>query len=127
MFNSTTVSRSYVSPFYFRSISIFPFLPEGVNEYIDCPGLLTQSSADNPATSVFEIAASGVPLDKIVIGKPANVADANNGFMATDVLAQCVAQAKGMGWTAGAMLFQVRIALAYSLIGRSLMALSPSV
>jgi hypothetical protein len=105
----------------------FHVLPEGVTEYVDCPGLLTQSSSNNPRTSVFEIAASGVPLQKIVIGKPASVADANNGFMPTDVLAQCVAQAKGMEWSAGAMLFQVCIALAYSLRGRSLMALSRSV
>jgi hypothetical protein len=74
---------------------------------------------------LFEIAASGVPLDKLVIGKPASVADANNGFMPTDLLAQCVAEANVMGWRTGAMLFQVCIALALS--GRLLMALSRSV
>jgi hypothetical protein len=71
---------------------------------------------------VFEIAASGVELAKIAIGKPASTADASNGFMSTDLLAQCVAEAKGMHWAAGVALFQVCIALAYSLRGRTLMA-----
>ncbi|KIM83800.1 glycoside hydrolase family 18 protein [Piloderma croceum F 1598] len=82
------------------------FYNQGVEEYVDCPGLLTQSSSNNPHTSVFEIAANGVELNKLVIGKPASMADANNGFMSTDLLAQCVAEAKSMDWAAGAMLFQ---------------------
>ncbi|KIM83828.1 glycoside hydrolase family 18 protein [Piloderma croceum F 1598] len=82
------------------------FYNQGAKEYIDCPGLLTKSSSNNPHTSVFEIAASGVELDKIAIGKPASTADASNGFMSTDLLAQCVAEAKGMHWAAGVALFQ---------------------
>lgn len=77
------------------------------NEYTTCDGLLTTSSSTFPNTAVFQIASSaGVPLNKIVIGKPANTADANNGFIDTNTLAGCVATAKGKGWNAGVMVWQ---------------------
>ncbi|KIK94188.1 glycoside hydrolase family 18 protein [Paxillus rubicundulus Ve08.2h10] len=57
---------------------------EGVNEYVTCTGLLTASSSTWPHTSVFQIAAAGVTLNKIVIGKPATTADASNGCKFTD-------------------------------------------
>jgi hypothetical protein len=57
---------------------------------------------------VFQIAASGVDLNKIVIGKPGNTGDASNGFIDTTTLAGCLAQAKGQGWSAGAMVWEVR-------------------
>jgi len=47
-----------------------------------------------------------VDLDKLVIGKPATAANANNGFMTTTLLAQCAAQAVSMGWDAGIMAWQ---------------------
>lgn len=74
-------------------------------DYTDCNSLLHQSSSF-PAASVFEIAASGVPLNKIVIGKPANTADASNGYMTPSQLAVCVAQAKQSGWSAGLSVWQ---------------------
>ena len=49
---------------------------------------------------------AGVPLDKIVIGKPAGAGDGNNGFMDPSLLGTCVASAKAMGWTGGAMVWQ---------------------
>ena len=68
---------------------------------------MTQSTATYPKTSVFEIhATAGVPLDKLVIGKPGTPADANNGFIDANTLAGCMAQAKGQGWNAGAMVWQ---------------------
>ena len=80
---------------------------------------------------MFQIAASGVPLNKIVIGKPATAADANNGYIAPATLATCVEQAKSQGWSecvdnallpkltcryssgAGVMTWQVSISPAY--------------
>jgi len=82
------------------------FYNQGTTEYADCAGLLTQSSSTWPGTSVFEIAAAGVSLDKLVIGKPATSADATNGFMDTATLATCVAQAKAKGWDAGVMVWE---------------------
>ncbi|KIK62368.1 carbohydrate-binding module family 5 protein [Collybiopsis luxurians FD-317 M1] len=82
------------------------FYNQGATEYTTCTGLLTQSSSTWPKSSVFEIAARGVPLDKIVIGKPAAANNANNGLMSTSLLASCAAQAVSMGWNAGIMAWQ---------------------
>lgn len=81
---------------------------EGTSEYTDCPGLLDESSSTWPETAVFQIAANGVPMDKLVIGKPAGVGDANNGQMPAETLATCLAEAKERGWNGGAMVWQVR-------------------
>lgn len=44
--------------------------------------LLTDSGSEWPSTSVFEINAyAGVPLDKIVIGKPLEPSSASNGYV----------------------------------------------
>ncbi|KAG5639657.1 hypothetical protein H0H81_008818 [Sphagnurus paluster] len=75
-------------------------------EYTTCEGLLTSSSSVWPKSSVFEIAASGVPMSKIVIGKPASTSGANNGFMSSSLLSQCVKQAKAKGWNAGVMAWE---------------------
>ena len=72
---------------------------EGTNEYTTCSGLLTSSSSTWPNTALFQIAASGVPESKLVIGKPANTADATNGYISTSTLAGCVEQAKNQGWS----------------------------
>ena len=56
---------------------------------------------------MFEIAANGVPLNKLVIGKPGAVTDANNGFIDPATLGTCIDQAKAKGWSAGVMSFQV--------------------
>ncbi|KAJ3558300.1 hypothetical protein NP233_g11533 [Leucocoprinus birnbaumii] len=78
----------------------------GTSEYTDCNGLLTTSSSTWPQSALFQIAASGVPLQKLVIGKPATSGDANNGYMSTSALAQCVEQAKSKGWSAGVMVWE---------------------
>ncbi|KAF9256986.1 hypothetical protein L218DRAFT_880544, partial [Marasmius fiardii PR-910] len=66
--------------------------------YTTCDGLLTQSSAASPHSSLFEIA-QHVPLNKLVIGKSATQGDVlNRGFMTASLLASCLQQAKGRGW-----------------------------
>jgi len=79
------------------------FYNQGPNAYTTCDSLLTKSS---DGSALFEIAASGVPLSKLVIGKPATESDANNGFMSTDTLATCLKQASGKGWNAGVMVWE---------------------
>ena len=80
---------------------------EGPTEYTTCKGLLTQSSSTWPKTSVFEIVASGVSANKLVISKPATTKDATNGFMDTTRLASCLQQAMAKNWNAGAIVWQV--------------------
>ena len=81
---------------------------DGATEYTTCEGLLTQSSSTWPKTSVFEIVASGVSANKLVIGKPGTAADVTNGgFIDPATLATCVQQAVAAGWNAGVMAFQV--------------------
>ncbi|KAF8845083.1 glycoside hydrolase family 18 protein [Paxillus ammoniavirescens] len=82
------------------------FYNQGANEYVTCTGLLTASSSAWPNTSVFQIAAAGVTLNKIVIGKPATTADASNGYMSPSTLAGCLGTAVGNGWNAGVMVWE---------------------
>ncbi|TBU36066.1 glycoside hydrolase [Dichomitus squalens] len=74
--------------------------------YHDCDGLLNTSGGVFPGSSVFEIAANGVDLNKIVIGKPGSAADATDGFIDPATLGTCVAQATAKGWSAGVMAFE---------------------
>jgi len=67
--------------------------------YTTCTGLLTKSGGAFPGSSVFEIHANGVSLNKIVIGKPAIKGDASNGYMSPSTLASCLVMAKSMGWS----------------------------
>jgi len=82
------------------------FYNQGVTEYTTCANLLTTSSTTWPNTALFQIAASGVPLSKLVIGKPATTGEANNGFMPATTLAGCLATAKNQGWTGGSMVWE---------------------
>ncbi|KAF7976283.1 hypothetical protein HWV62_7184 [Athelia sp. TMB] len=79
------------------------FYNQGSTEYTTCAGLLTTSSSSWPKTALFQIAASGVPENKLVIGKPGSSGDASNGYVAPATLATCVAQAKAKGWSGGVM------------------------
>ncbi|KAF9029959.1 glycoside hydrolase superfamily, partial [Rhodocollybia butyracea] len=65
-----------------------------------------QFSSTWPKSSVFQIAARGISLDKLVIGKPAGPSDASNGYMTTSLLASCASQAVSMGWNAGIMAWE---------------------
>ncbi|KAK0217904.1 glycoside hydrolase family 18 protein [Armillaria fumosa] len=79
---------------------------QGVTEYTTCAGLLTTSSSTWPQTALFQIANSGVPLAKLVIGKPATAGDASSGFMTTSTLATCLRTAQNQGWNGGTMVWQ---------------------
>ncbi|KAF4593875.1 hypothetical protein EYR40_008670 [Pleurotus pulmonarius] len=82
------------------------FYNQGTSEYTTCDGLLSTSSSTWPNSALFQIAASGIPLSKLVIGKPATTGDASNGFMSTATLASCLQQAKSRGWNAGVMVWE---------------------
>ena len=90
-------------------------ISEGVTEYTTCTGLLKNSSSVWPKTSLFEIAASGVPQDKLIIGKPATKNGAANGYISPSALAGCVSQAKAWGWTGGVSVWEVCATPAFSL------------
>ncbi|KZV61339.1 glycoside hydrolase family 18 protein [Peniophora sp. CONT] len=80
------------------------FYNQGATQYTDCTGLLTTSGGQYPGSSVFEISANGVNIDKLVIGKPAVAADGpSGGYIDPATLATCVSQAKAKGWNAGVM------------------------
>nr|VWO97811.1 Lmo1883 protein [Ganoderma boninense] len=74
--------------------------------YTDCTGLLTSSGGAFPGSSLFEIPKNGIPLNKLVIGKPATEVDATDGFMDPATLGSCVEQANAKGWNAGVMVWQ---------------------
>ncbi|KAK0217905.1 glycoside hydrolase family 18 protein [Armillaria fumosa] len=83
------------------------FYNQGNTEYTTCTGLLTASSSNSPQTALFQIASSaGVPLSKLVIGKPGTNSDASNGFMSASVLASCLKTAQGLGWNAGVSVWE---------------------
>lgn len=67
--------------------------------YATCTGLLTSSGGAYPGSSVFEINANGVSLNKIVIGKPASQGDAAAGYMSPSSLASCLVTAMNKGWS----------------------------
>ena len=92
--------------------------------YGDCTGLLTKSGGAFPGSSLFEIPKNGIPLNKLVIGKPATAADASNGFMDPATLGSCVKQAKAKGWNAGVMVWQVRCLILSSLACTCSMSMS---
>ncbi|KAG1734932.1 glycoside hydrolase family 18 protein [Suillus paluster] len=79
---------------------------QGTTEYTTCDGLLYTSSSTWPESALFQIANSGVSLDKLVIGKPATSAQASNGYMDPTLLASCVSEAYGAGWDAGVMVWE---------------------
>jgi chitinase len=83
------------------------FYNQGTTEYTTCEGLMTASSSVWPGTAVSELIAAGIPADKVVIGKPATAADANNGLIDAATLATCVAQGAAAGWNGGVMAWQV--------------------
>ncbi|KAG1869320.1 glycoside hydrolase family 18 protein [Suillus tomentosus] len=79
---------------------------QGTTEYTTCDGLLYNSSTTWPESALFQIADSGVPLDKLVIGKPATAAQATNGYIDPSLLASCVSSAYASGWDGGVMVWE---------------------
>lgn len=85
------------------------FYNQGSSEYTTCGGLFDKSSSAWPSTSVFELNSKhGLPLDKIVVGKPGVSGDAANGFINTVELAACAAEAASKGWNGGIMVWEYR-------------------
>jgi len=83
------------------------FYNQGATEYTNCSSLLTTSSTTWPYTALFQINfAAFVPLEKLVIGKPAAPTDATNGYIDPATLATCVEQAVNQGWSAGVMTWE---------------------
>ncbi len=95
-YNVQFYNREFVASFVLNLL-ISP--PEGFTEYVTCPSLLSASTETWPNTAVFQIAASGVPMSKIVIGKPAILTDASNGYMDPVTMASCLSQAKDQNWS----------------------------
>lgn len=73
--------------------------------YDSAEGLFVKSGGWANATSIGEIIASGVPQEKVILGKPAGTADANNGWMSAADLNSAIKQ-YGNGWTGGIMFWQ---------------------
>ncbi|KAA1470280.1 glycoside hydrolase family 18 protein [Dentipellis sp. KUC8613] len=83
------------------------FYNQGKDEYTDCNSLLTTSNGQYPNSALFQIAANGVSLNKLVIGKPAAATgDADTGYIAPSTLAGCLSQAKAKGWSGGVMTWE---------------------
>ena len=78
--------------------------------YEDCNGLLFNSGGFAPDTSLFQInSLGGVPLSRLVVGKPATAQDADeggSGYMSPSDLGSCLAQAKAKGYNAGLMYYE---------------------
>jgi len=72
-------------------------------EYTDCVTLFTKSSSAWPQTSVFEMVASGIPIEKIVVGKPGTPHDESEGYMDPADIGKCVTQAASQGFKSGLM------------------------
>ena len=74
-------------------------------DYTTCDSLVV-SAAKNPGTAILQLVQAGIPQQKIVAGRPATPADANNGYMPPSTVAQCLQQAKGKGWSGGVMVWE---------------------
>ncbi|KAJ7446689.1 glycoside hydrolase [Mycena latifolia] len=84
----------------------FKFYNQGPKEYTTCSTLLAESSTQWPQTALFQIAANGVPLQKLVLGKPATNTSASDGYIPPSTLAGCLATAKSGGWSAGVSVWE---------------------
>ena len=62
-------------------IDFFNIQYQGETMYVDYPGLYVESGGDFPGTSVGEITTYGVPLEKLIVGKPLRGEDADNGYV----------------------------------------------
>jgi len=88
------------------SINFFnvQFYNQGTSCYTDYNGLFTSSCSTFPGTAVSQIAQSGIPLEKIVVGKYIQTGDASNGFIAPGTLHTYFTQAQSqLSWKAGVM------------------------
>ncbi|KAK8849537.1 hypothetical protein IAR55_004871 [Kwoniella newhampshirensis] len=83
------------------------FYNQGQDQYVTCDTLIENSGYNWPGTSVFELnSLTGIPLNKIVIGKPLDRGAADNGYMSPSLLHTCVNQARAAGWNGGVMFWE---------------------
>eukprot|EP01088_Endostelium_zonatum_P007155 TRINITY_DN19331_c0_g1_i1.p1 TRINITY_DN19331_c0_g1~~TRINITY_DN19331_c0_g1_i1.p1 ORF type:complete len:325 (-),score=70.54 TRINITY_DN19331_c0_g1_i1:30-1004(-) len=69
--------------------------------------LFQQSDGWASGTAVRQIAAKGVPMNKLVVGKPVTQGDVNNsGYVDLNTLVGILKQGKTIGWNAGVMGWQ---------------------
>jgi len=81
------------------------FYNQGSSDYSTYETLIETSDGWAPETAVLQIGNSGVPLSKIVIGKPVTQAGAvNTGYVDVNTLANIITQAVSQTqWSAGVM------------------------
>eukprot|EP01087_Luapelamoeba_hula_P009078 TRINITY_DN231_c1_g1_i1.p1 TRINITY_DN231_c1_g1~~TRINITY_DN231_c1_g1_i1.p1 ORF type:complete len:321 (+),score=53.23 TRINITY_DN231_c1_g1_i1:182-1144(+) len=81
------------------------FYNQGASCYTSYQGLFVDSSSCSafPGTALQQIAAYGVPKEKIVVGKPVTTADGGSGYVDPNTLAGFLRQARNTGWNAGVM------------------------
>jgi chitinase len=84
------------------------FYNQGATCYTTYEGLFVNSGkscSTFPGTSISEINQWGVPMNKIVLGKPLIEGDASNGFVSASALKTMItyAQSHGINWNAGVM------------------------
>lgn len=84
------------------------FYNQGTTSYNNAAGLFNNSGGWAPGTSVNEIIARGVASNKIVVGKPATVADASSGsyMTASSISSAILANYQFNGWQTGVMFWQ---------------------
>ncbi|KAH8922653.1 glycoside hydrolase family 18 protein [Atractiella rhizophila] len=74
--------------------------------YTSCSQLIHTSGGWEPGTSILELNARGIPMEKLVLGKPSTPANAGSGYMTAAQLQPCVQDARNNGWNGGLMLWQ---------------------
>jgi chitinase len=68
---------------------------------------LFDSGPQYPDTSVFQTHhVGGIPLHKLVIGKPLTPDGAANGYMEPEKLKRCMELAREKGWSGGVMYWE---------------------
>jgi chitinase len=89
-----------------------------LEDYTTCDGLFNVGPADFPKSAVFEIAAQGIPIEKLVVGKPGTTQDiTRGGFIDPATLGGCLADAKAKGFNAVSGVYQYKEAYADDMQG----------
>jgi len=99
----TAVYRSASDSIDFFNVQ---FYNQGASCYEDYRGIFLDAGncKSFPGTSVREIAEYGVPVEKLVVGKPVTTSDASNGWVSGPNLGSFVRQARDdFGWNSGIM------------------------
>lgn len=79
---------------------------QGPGEYETCDKLINDSGSTNPNSALFQVVSHGFDVQKLVIGKPATLTSASNGYIDPATLAGCLPQAINKGWSAGIMVWE---------------------